>query len=247
MNRFFFHLRKSLESYSHRLKQGKMFHPRYLKKRAFTKRVFPLVARRLADRLRLHLGKEITNPFPQEWDVGTRERVDYVIGNPRKPKYFLELESVNRAQLYLFLADDNKKDASKLWYYYATLCKRRGGDLTMPRYFVFLLILPDEPIGTFPFWDAHEYKLFNRRLRKIIQANPFSFYDRMIKTSARLFLGRSQWIINEEGEWEKAQLKDFQNCCELVLMTCTGRQLILSRGKDGFDPAKERIMRLQWK
>lgn len=248
MDRFFSAISKSLIEHSRTLKCGKAFGPADLKKRKLTKYLFPPVVKSLARQLDLELHPEEKNKFPKEFDVGKRQMVDYVIGDRNRPTYFLEVESLNRAQLYLFLADGKKGDASKLWYYWGTVFKKiLDVNKEMPRYFVFLLILPDEPIGHFPFWDAtKKYKLFNMRLRKLAQDNPFRFYDGLIKTSARLFLDRYE-RQKYRGKWYRFRLQEHQNKCELVILTCTGHQLIMSRGRDRFDPAKERRVPLQWK
>lgn len=249
MDRFFSALKNSLEANSKRLLRGRIFLPAYLKKRRFTKYESPRFARQVANRLSLRIEEEISNPFSQEFEMGwKRQMVDFVIGDPSRPRYFFEVESLDRAQLYLFLPHGGRKDHSKLWYYWATVCKRNSGDRKMPRYFVWLLILPDQPIVNFPFWDAYEYHLFSRKLRPLVQANPFSFYDRLIKTSAQLFLRKQQELIDPQGKWQnRGCLQDYQDRCELVFLTCTGRQLIMSRGRDGFDPAKEKRVLLKWK
>ncbi len=248
MNLFFTALKESMEFHTSSLHHGEVFHPKYLKKRKFTKDIFPKVAHALAKRLELPIDEEVTNPFPEDIEVGwNRQIVDYVIGNPKRPRYFLELESLDRAQLYLFLPDEDKRDESKLWYYWATVCKRNSGDISMPNYFVFLLILPDEAIKNFPFWDATTYKLFSPRLRELIQANPFNFYDGLIKTSAQLFLKSRQWLKDANGNWKMGYLQDYQDKCELVLITATNHQLILSRGRDLFEPSKEKRTSIRWK
>ena len=248
MKLFFSTLKKSMEFHASSLHYGEVFHPKYLKKRKFTKYIFPNIAHTLAKRLVLPIHEEVANSFPEDLEVGwKRQIVDYVIGNPKRPRYFFELESLDRAQLYLFLPDEDKRDESKLWYYWATTCKRISGDISMPNYVVFLLILPDEEIRNFPFWDATTYKLFSPRLRKLIQANPFSFYDGLIKTSARLFLKRRQWLKDTNGNWKMGYLQDYQDKCELVLITATNHQLILSRGRDLFEPSKEKRAIIRWK
>lgn len=248
MDRLFDALSRSVAS-SARLRRGQVFLPAYLKKRALTDLIFPPVAKIIAKRLRLDIDEQIGNPFPDEYRIGwKRQVVDFVFTSKNGCKYFLELESLDRAQLHLFLPHGGKTDESKLWYYWGTLCKKNEGYDGMPRYFVFLLILPDQRVGTIPWWDAGRYyKLFSPRLRRIVQSNPFSFYDRMIKTCARLFLNKTQEIIGRDGQWRKGRLQDFQDICELVIVTCTGRQLIMSRGKDEFDPAKEKQVLIGWK
>jgi hypothetical protein len=247
MNKLFLALRESFENNSKLLQNGKVFHPSYLKEKKFTKSIFPKIAHDLQKRLKLHIDREVSNKFPNDFKVYKRQIVDYVFGDPQHPKFFLELESIDRAQLYLFLADEDQLDNSKLWHYWATVCKRNNGDRAMPRYFIFLLVLPEKRVRNFPFWDAHAYKLLSPRLRNLIQDNPFSFYDRMIKTSARLFLEKRQDLINRQGKWVKDSLKNYQNRCELVFITATERQLILSRGKDYFDPSKEKYRPIRWK
>ena len=108
MNKLFAALRESFEINSKLLQNGKVFHPSYLKKKKFTKDIFPKIANHLEKKLGLPLNREVFNYFDKEFDVGPRQRVDYVFGNPNHPKFFLELESIDRAQLYLFLADEDK-------------------------------------------------------------------------------------------------------------------------------------------
>lgn len=147
------------------------------------------------------------------------------------------------------LPHGKSNDGSKLWYYWGTVCKQILGDKNMPRYFVWLLVLPDRPVTTIPFWDASKYyRLLSRHLRGIVQDNPFRFYDQMIKTSAKLFLRRNQWLkmTPTEDGWRKGRLLDYQDKCELVILTCTGQQLIMSRGRDEYDPAKEKRVLLKW-
>ncbi len=246
MNKLFFALRESFEKNSKLLQDGKVFHPSYLKKQKFTKHIFPQIVKDIRKRLDIDVKKEVDNPFPDVFELETtRQRVDYVFGNLQHPKFFLELESIDRAQLYLFLADEDKLDDSKLWYYWATVCKHLNGYPRMPRYFVFLLILPEEKINNLPFWDAHEYQIFSPRLRQLIEENPFGFYDRMIKTSARLFIEKRQWLY-KEGKWIKDFLQKYQGICELVFVTATERRLIMSRGKDNFNSSKEKYLQVRW-
>jgi len=251
MDQFFRAVIASIESHSSLLRKGELFLPAYLKKKRLVDNAFPPVARQIARRLNLKFGKEISNKFPSHLEIGCkRQRVDYVYGDPKRPKYFFEVESLDRAQLYLFLPHGKAKDDSKLWYYWGTVCKKLMGDKGMPRYFVWLLILPDQPVTTIPWWDASRYyRLFSRHLRKIVQDSPFRFYDQIIKTSAKLFLRRKDWlkISPTEAGWQKGRLIDYQDKCELVILTCTGQQLIMSRGSDAFDPAREKRVELRWK
>jgi hypothetical protein len=243
MERFFLALRKSLES-NPIVQKGQCF----LQRRRLVNDVFPPIARQTGKRLNLRVHKEICNAFPPDWNIGHRQMVDYVYGDVNDPEYFFEVESLDRAQLYLFLPHGDRSDDSKLWYYWGTVCKRLSGDVGMPRYFVWLLILPDQPVSTMPFWDASKYYgLFSPHLREIVQDSPFRFYDQLIKTSAKLFLRRNDWmkIGNTRDGWRRARLVDYQHACELVIITCTGQQLLMSRGSDEFDPSKEKRISLK--
>lgn len=249
MDRFLSSLKKSLEANSSGLKQGAAFLPSGLKKGYFTKKALPHVAKDAARRLRLPCQGEVRNSFTTDLGMWLPyQRVDYVIGNPDSPKYFLEVESLDRSQLYLFLPHGGRNDESKLWYYWATACKLNRGIKSMPRYFVWLLILPDQPVGPYQNWDFEKpHRLFDRKLKPIIQENPFALYDPLIKTSARLFLKRQELLVDRDGKWIKGCLADFQDRCELIFITCTGRQLVMSRGRDLFDGTKELRMSLEWK
>lgn len=249
MDRFFSALKKSLESNSHRLQKGRAFLPAYLKQGRFTKKAFPPIARDLSKRLRLTYQKEVRNPFSSSLDMWLPYQcVDHVLGDLEHPKYFFEVESLDRAQLYLFLPHGGRTDESKLWYYWATVCKSIKGDRSMPRYFVWLLVLPDQPVGSYPNWDCEKpHRLFDRKLKPLIRQNPFAFYDPLIKAAARQFLQKKEWIVDRNRDWTKGCLADFQDQCELIFITCTGRQLVMSRGRDLFDTAKEQRASLNWK
>jgi len=163
-----------------------------------------------------------------------------------------EVQTLDRAQLYLFWEHKKLKDkynANKLWYYYGTLAKYYDLKQPIPRYFVWLLVLPDRSVKSYPTWDVHvrQYKYFHRSLRKLIFENPYRFYDHLIKTAARLFLTENKDINELEQSARKTHRgKGIHDVCELVFITCTGDRLILSRGKDLFEPKKERIVKLNW-
>ncbi len=249
VKKFLSALKKSLESNSRRLQKGQAFLPSHLKHGRFTKNIFPDIARDLSKRLNLTYQREVRNKFSPDLDMWLPYQcVDHVFGDPERPKYFFEVESLDRSQLYLFLPHGGRTDESKLWYYWATVCKSILGDRAMPRYFIWLLVLPDQPVGSYSNWDCEKpHKLFDRKLKPLIRENPFAFYDPLIKASARRFIQKKEWMINETRDWTKGCLADFQDQCELILITCTGRQLVMSRGRDFFDTAKEQRVPLFWK
>jgi len=73
------------------------------------------------------------------------------------------------------------------------------------------------------------------------------FYDHLIKSAARLFLTGNKYMKEiEQSAGKTHRGKGIHDVCELVFITCTGDRLILFRGKDLFDPKKERIVKLNW-
>ena len=119
---------------------------------------------------------------------------------------------------------------------------------TIPRCFVWLLILPDEKVDDYTanLWDIRKCgqtqdHILHPSLKGLIFENPYRFYDHLIKTSARMFLEATR------DELDGKCLKDFQNDCELVFLTCTGDRLIMSRGKNQFSPEKEKSVAINWK
>lgn len=248
MDIFFPALRRSIELHAKGMRRGQVFLPAYLKKSRFLK-LFQPVAGELANRLNLPFKPEVSNPFQSELEVGwKRQMVDYVFGDLERPRYFLEVESLDRAQLYLFVPYEHSNNESKLWYYWATVCKKIAGDKRMPRYFVWFLILPDERVTRYPIWDCDkQYPYYDRKLIPLVLESPFKFYDHLIKTAARQFLKKPQEIRGSDGKWIKNEcLQDYQSTCELIFITCTGRQVVMSRGRDEFDPAKEKRLTLRW-
>jgi hypothetical protein len=248
-------LKTSMEHYSKELKKGVLFEPEGLKGNKLTRKTFPKVSKRMAKEMGLRLEKEVSNqmPLPSIYMCGKRQMVDYVFRKGRKAEIFLELESLDRAQLYLFWEHKGipeKDNENKLWYYYGTLANyhdlgKKGG---VPRYFVWLLILPDRKVGSYQVWDVGEpYYLFHSSVKKLIYENPFDFYDPMIKAAARKFLQKKHDFrpFGTKG-WITKRLFDFQDICELIFITCTGNRLVMSRGKDMFSPSKGTSIPIDW-
>ena len=157
------------------------------------------------------------------------------------------------AQLYHFSEHPSispKDNYNKLWYYYGTLGKHFTSQEEIPRYFVWLLVLPDREVeNCFTVWDSTPaYGFFDRSLNQVVCRNPYRFYDRLIKGEAALFLMRMHEFRSPKStKWVKKSLTEFQTACELAFITCTGDQLILSRGSDLFDPSKELRVPLNWR
>jgi hypothetical protein len=181
--------------------------------------------------------------------------VDHAFFVGAQPLVFWEIETLDRAQLYVFHEAPRvpKRDSeNKLWHYYATLAKTIAAPENGPRYFVWLLVLPDRPVGSYVIWDLPPHygffpRLIRRPIRALIQRNPFRFYDPLIKAAAREFLNRAeQFPVRGRTGWQKRAIKSLQEVCELVFITVTGDRLILSRGRDSFDPDRELVLRLRW-
>jgi len=247
IEKFFLKLKESMESHTQLLEGGRAFLPEFLKGKKFTNSFSPVI-RDVASSLDLRYEEEVVNkmPDPKIYDAGDHERVDFVLSdNNDKPIFFLELESLDRAQLSTFWDHEGMKHEdidNKLRYYYGTVVNKLIYGKDIPGYFVWLLILPEQPVnkGSYKIWDIEYYKLFHRSIKKLISENPFLFYDHLIKTAARLF-------INEERQKEHPKkLADIQKECELVFITCTGKRLILSRGQDNFEPAREKQLEISW-
>jgi hypothetical protein len=248
VERLFVELRRAIEQ-SPSLRAGEAFLPRYLKGGQLSKHAFSPVVARLAKAMRMTLRKEVHNPLRPEYECGRRQRVDYVLYADEGPTIFIELETLDRAQLYVFVDPERAEDNdNKLWYYYATLGERHRKAIRGPHLFVWILVLPDEPVGQYQIWDSNS-GFFFRKLQPLIRESPFRFYDPLIKASARLFLRRIVDFPNPPDltSWSRRAPKDLQHLCELVFFTVTRKELIVSRGKDLFASHKERRAPLRWR
>ena len=130
------------------------------------------------------------------------------LNNNNEPWMFFELESMDRAQIYLF-ADPVKngkywaeENDNKLWYYYWTVAKlylNMGNEV--PRYFVFFLCLPDDLDERAKreykeyHWDyckKYAWSFMGISLFGIcpedVYSSPFKFYWPKIKQLCREFL-----------------------------------------------------------
>ena len=249
IDKFFAKLKESIEAHSADLEKGKLFGPEYLAEKVFSQS-FQKVAKTLEKKLDLKMNTEVTNsmPDPPKYNLGHRQVVDYVFSKENKDIFFLELETLDRAQLYLFCDISNEIDENKLWYYLGTIIQKCAGAREhTPRYFVWLLILLDRkaeyPTNLWDIkrWGEEKEYILHPSLKNLIFENPYRFYDHLIKTSARLFLEEKR------EELRGRCLGDYQADCELVFLTCTGDRLIMSRGKDQFNQEKERSVAIECK
>jgi hypothetical protein len=241
-------MRKAIEE-APSLRRGEAFLPQYLKGRRLSKGAFSPVIARVAKALGMTLRKEVHNPIPRVYECGHRQRVDYAFYVKDMPVVFLELETLDRAQLYVFVDSERVEDnENKLWYYYVTLGERHREAIRGPRLFVWILVLPDEPVGPYQIWDS-DSGFFFRQLQPLIRESPFRFYDPLIKASARLFLRRSEEFPEPSDltSWSRRAPKDLQHLCQLVFLTVTRKELIVSRGRHLFAAHKERRMALRWR
>ncbi len=250
IEQFYGNLKLSIEENSPLLRHGQLFLPEYLRGRVFTK-AFKHVADTLARNLGLVLETEVTNEFSEEYKIDSVQKIDYVFQGAQRPFVYFELESLDGAQLMKFSdgAFDYEAGWNKFWYYYGTLGKYYTWGQPLPRFFVWLLILPERKVNGYHIWDADKnYQFFPPELKTVVYSNPYRFYDRQIKALARAFLRNdcNYFFNSETGEWFEASWEDYQQLCELVFITCTIDRLILSRGRDFFDRGKERATALAW-
>jgi len=239
----FLALKQSLEEHAHTLRYGKLFLPQGLKRKKFTKEAFPKVINTFSSKLKLEVESEVSNPMPDGYNLNP-QKVDYVFTDDNHNSIFFELESLDRSQIYLFRdynGIDEDWDDNKLRYYKGTIESRIEKNLPLPRYYISFLVLPDQAVESYTIWDCDKhYNFLHNSLKQVIFQNPYRFYNGVIKSSARLWL-------NGNLNYLKKSLKEFQSRCELVIITCTIDKLILSRGKDGFDPDRELIKTINWK
>ena len=227
------------------LKRGEIFLPEYLRGSKGIKVISPNI-KKVGNMLDYDVESEITNPFIRDKKEYGGQRIDFVFKKMDSFVAFVELESLDRSQLYVFKPNPSqnyKNDASKLWYYFATL---ESGVLCgdeLPKFFIFILILPNRKVKPYHIWDVQkDCNLLSKSERNNIFNNPFLFYDNKIKNIARDFLTDN--IPEVSKSWKPLLIKQkpliaYQDKCELVFYTITIDEIILSRGKDAFAPNME--------
>ncbi len=241
-------LKECMEVDPKRLRNGRIILPQYLEG-GLLEPAFTPVARCLARTFNLR-SQKLSNQFLTEYDCGL-QIVDFAfMKKDNTPVLFLELESLGGSQLYQFFEYKGiKHNCNKLWYYYATLGNYYTSGKKIPRYFVWLLCLPDCRVDSSPYqqWDIH-YEFIHPSLKTLVCQSPYRFYDHLIKSAARLFVTKPhEFKLRGTNKWTKIKLTEFEDTCELVLMTWTGDRLIMSRGKDLFDLNKEKSVALNWR
>jgi hypothetical protein len=242
------HLKTSIESTAG-LQKGEAFLPAGLQGSQLSKQLFSPVVSDVALTLGWSVQLERHIPFPKEYEVWNAMRVDYSFyaTDRDQPMIYLELETLDRAQLYNFLPRKNgDSDASKLWHWYGIVANHLTKRGLAPSALIFLLVLPDEPVSSYQVWDVYDAKLFDTEIRQLIYLSPFRVYDSLIKAAAQLFLERRMEFPTGGGDWKTCTPKDFQEVCELVFVTVTRAFLVVARGKEGFVTAADKRYPLLW-
>jgi hypothetical protein len=191
--------------------------------------------------------RERDNPFLVGWrkeHPGERiclQRVDYLLRRGRRVAAIAELESLDRAQIYTFTCQYYDWDSGKREYYWATVdhLLRHRENL---EFFLFLLALPDFPVAPYKIWDtSDEYYEVTKAQREEIFKSRYRFYDHRIKRILRDLLLNTDRESSPDDNWlvQGRPLAECQDVCELLVVTLTGPELILARGRDLLDPARE--------
>ncbi len=258
-------LKQGMEQHAVQLKHGDLFLPKYLRSEQFTserldaknlEETFRPVAEAVGVNFGWDLPRAKTRITFQEEYVGRNHKgqvPDFAFKdkNSGAPTVLLELESLDRSQLYLFtdgcVSEKESDIDNKLWHYYGNLGNYYSKHEELPRYFVFFLVLPDQSVTSYRLWDiAEPYQLYHKNLESVVYKNPYRFFDGLIKTMARAFLKReNEFLIGRK--WIERDWRDSQQVCELIFITCTIDRLILSRGCNLFDPQRERSFKINWR
>jgi hypothetical protein len=141
-------------------------------------------------------------------------------------------------------------DGGKRDYYWATVDHLLNHP-QIPRveFFLFFLVLPNFPVSRYIIWDtSDEYYGVNKSDCEEIYRSPYRFYDRRIKRLLRdMLLNRDP---EATGDWDWSvdgrPLADLQDVCELLIVTLTGPELILARGRGALNPSEEIRRRVVW-
>jgi hypothetical protein len=252
VDQFVQHLRHAME-FSPSLKRGSAFLPADLKQWKLSKTLFAPVMDSVRAKSDWTLQHERHISFPKDYGVWKAMRVDYAFHDRdfAKPTLYVELETLDRAQLYNFHPHPKAiRDESKLWHYYGLVAKHLDAPerrQAAPRALIFLLVLPDERVERYRIWDAcRDYRLVDASVAELIRESPFRIYDPLIKATARLFLERLVELPSGNGHWRKQRLRELQSVCELVFVTMTRTHIVVSRGRDGFTATSDRRYRLAW-
>jgi len=208
-------------------------------------------------RLGFGVKRERDNPWLAEWrrehsdQAMCQQRVDYLLTRKGRPAGIAELESLDRAQMMTFKCQYSNSDSGKPEYYWATVDHLVAHpEMLRPDFFLFVLALPDFAVNPYVVWDTSDeaYYGVNKADRRVIYRSPYRFYDPRIKHLLRERLVNHDPEATRESNWlvNGRRLSELQEVCELVVLTLTGPELILSRGRDLFAPAKEARRTVSW-
>lgn len=200
---------------------------------------------------------ERENPFILSWRKEhpgqriSRQRADYLLTRDHKVAAIAELESLDRAQVYTFKCQYYDWDGGKRDYYWATV-DHLVHHPTLPQleFFLFFLALPDFPVTQYVVWDtSDEYYDVSKSDCDEIFRSPYRFYDPRIKGLLRDMLLNRDPEANKDWDWsvKGRRLADLQDVCELVVISVTGPEMVLSRGRDCLHPASEVRYPLAWR
>lgn len=180
-----------------------------------------------------------------------QQRPDYLLRRNNELAAIAEIESLDRAQVMTFKCQYYDWDCGKRDYYWGTVDHLvRHPELPRLEFFLFFLVLPDFPVPPYPIWDIadEEYYGVTRSDREKIFQSPYRFYDHRIKKVLRDMLRNQDPEATPDWDWsvQGRPLADLQEVCELLVVTLTGPELILARGRDLLEPSRERRRPVVW-
>lgn len=207
-------------------------------------------------RLGYVVGQEVDSPWVRAWRKEhpqyrfVQQRADYLLKRDRRAVAVAELESLDRAQMMTFKCQYYDWDSGKRDYYWATV-DHLVAHPEVPRldFFLFVLVLPDFPVERYTVWDtSDEYYEVSRADRRMIYRSPYKFYDHRIKRLLREMLVNKDPEATLDENWavQGRRLADLQDVCELLVVTITGPELVLARGRDLLARSKETRRPVRW-
>lgn len=210
---------------------------------------FDSVMRRAFRMIGFTVEKEQINPWLLAWRKEnpdrrvSQQRADYLLRRHKKPVAIAELESLDRAQMMTFQCQYYDWDGGKRDYYWGTVDHLiHHPELPPLEFFLFFLALPDFPVSRYVIWDtSDEYYRVSKSDCGEIYRSPYRFYDHRIKRLLRDMLLNQDPEASNDWDWsvDGRPLADLQDVCELLIVTLTGPELILARGRGALDPSEE--------
>jgi hypothetical protein len=219
-------------------------------------RAFDRVLARAFRSLGLQVLREAPNPWVRAWQRANpayrlgSQRMDYLLRRAGRPVGVAELESLDRPQMMTFQCQYHDWDNGKRDYYFATVAQLVADPgLPRPEFFLFVLALPDFRVRPYTIWDtSDDYYGVSRSDRPAIYRSPYRFYDHRIKALLRAMLLNRDPEATPDDDWLVGgkRLADLQDVCELAVVTVTGPELVLSRGRDLFRRSREQRRLVRW-